>query len=77
MERKENRLQELREAAGVKRHELAVELDVDPSTVYRWEIGRTSIPSDLIPRLAARFGVEPAHLMGWDRKAAPETAKAA
>ena len=62
------RLAELLKKAGLKRHELAVEMGVDPSTIYRWE--RYGPPRDEIPRLALRFGVTPEYLMGWDAEAA-------
>lgn len=67
MRRNGNRIRDLREATGLKRHELAVELGVDPTTVYRWEKGTTAIDDDTKHQLAARFGVSIEHLMGWDR----------
>lgn len=60
-----NRLQELREEHAVKRHELAVELGVDPSTVYRWERGE--IPTQYLEALTKRFDVTSDHLLGLDR----------
>ena len=60
-----NRLQEVRESAEVKRQELAVELGVDPSTVYRWETGE--IPTSYIGVLTKRFTVTSDHLLGLDR----------
>lgn len=67
MERNQNRIRDLREAEGVKRHELAVDLGVDPTTVYRWETGATEVGDETKRRLAQRFGVSIEHLMGWDR----------
>lgn len=62
-----NRLRELREGKELKRQELAVELGVDPSTVYRWETGGVEITDETKDRLADFFKVSKAHLMGWDR----------
>jgi transcriptional regulator with XRE-family HTH domain len=39
-----NRIKELRQSEGIKRPELAVRLGVDPTTVWRWETRRASIP---------------------------------
>jgi transcriptional regulator with XRE-family HTH domain len=58
------RLSELRQARGLKRHELAIQFGVDPSTIHRWE--RVGPPRDHLPRVAAFFGVTVEHLMGWD-----------
>jgi transcriptional regulator with XRE-family HTH domain len=60
-----NRLEELREAGGLKRYHLAAEVDVDQSTIYRWERGGT-IPDEVKLRLADFFGVSPAYLMRWE-----------
>ncbi|HEX5591997.1 MAG TPA: helix-turn-helix transcriptional regulator [Solirubrobacterales bacterium] len=60
-----NRLKELCEQHELKRHHLAVELEVDPSTVYRWEQGE--IPTQYIAPLTKRFGVTSDHLLGLDR----------
>jgi transcriptional regulator with XRE-family HTH domain len=62
-----NRVKELREARGLKRHELAVELGVDPSTVWRWETGGVELTEETRDRLVAFFDVTKSHLMGWDR----------
>lgn len=66
-----NRLAEIRSAAGKSRRDLAVLLDVTEDTIRRFEENRGGpIPSKYIPTLAAEFGVDPSHLMGWDRLAA-------
>lgn len=65
-----NRLRELREAKGLKRHELAVAFDVDPATVYRWETGKGEMGDDRKAEVADYFGVTRAQLMGWDREEA-------
>ena len=62
-----NRIRELRDAAGLKRQDIAVELGVDPTTVYRWETGANAIDDSVKLVLARRFGVTVEHLMGWDR----------
>ena len=61
-----NRLRELREAAGLSRRRLSVELDIDSSTIFRWERGERNIPDPQKLWLAQRFGVTRAYLMGWD-----------
>lgn len=61
----ENRLRQLREQRGLKRYELAALIQVDPSTVYRWETGR--VPDEAKLLLAAFYDVTPEYLMGWDR----------
>lgn len=61
-----NRLMELREAKGLLRSQVAAELRVDQSTVYRWETGRSSIPDPAKSQLAEMFGVTRAYLMAWD-----------
>lgn len=65
---KTNRLRELRELRGLKRHELAVEFGVDPSTIYRWETGAELGDEDMKAKVAEFFGVSREHLMGWDRE---------
>jgi transcriptional regulator with XRE-family HTH domain len=74
-----NRLAALREARKWHRTKVAAEFNVAEKTVYRWEVGDTSIPSDFIPHLASMFDVSEAHLMGWDRadSKAPVSSKAA
>jgi transcriptional regulator with XRE-family HTH domain len=58
------RLAQLREGRGLKRHELAIEFGVDPSSIWRWE--RSGPPKEMLPRVAEFFGVSVEHLMGWD-----------
>jgi transcriptional regulator with XRE-family HTH domain len=71
-----NRIRELREKHELSRPELAVELGVDPSTLYRWETEGSEVPDEMKRRLAERFDVSREHLMGWDREPA-QTGKAA
>jgi transcriptional regulator with XRE-family HTH domain len=59
-----NRLEELREARGLKRVHLAAAFDVDQSTIFRWE-RNGGIPDEAKLRLAEFFEVNPAYLMGW------------
>lgn len=61
-----NRLAELRRGAGFKLYDIASKLRVDPSTVYRWERGDTTMPDSHKLTLARLYGVSPAYLMGWD-----------
>lgn len=60
------RLRELRDGADLTRAEIAVNLDVDPSTVWRWETGRSAIPDPQKHRLAQLLGTSIAELMGWE-----------
>ncbi len=66
-----NRLAEIRTTAGVSQSALARELDIDKSTVWRWEQGKRQIPDETKLQLAARFDVSVSELMGW-----PETSAA-
>lgn len=63
-----NRIRELRKAAGLSLGELALEVEVDPSTLSRWETGglKRFPPHDKLARLAERFGVTVPFLMGFD-----------
>ncbi len=60
-----NRLRELRDKRGLKYKHLAVEFGVDPSTVWRWESGRSPIPDQIKFDLADFYGVTVTDLMGW------------
>ena len=60
-----NRLVECRNRAGLKREQVAVRLDVNPSTVFRWERSGV-LPSDKLRALAELLDVGPDYLMGWD-----------
>lgn len=60
-----NRLAEIRSAAGVSQAALSRELNIDKSTVWRWEQGSRQVPDDVKLWLAARFGVTVPYLMGW------------
>jgi transcriptional regulator with XRE-family HTH domain len=61
-----NRLRVLRELKGLKRHELAVALAVDPTTVYRWETGAAEMGDETKAKVAEFFDVSRAYLMGWE-----------
>lgn len=61
-----NNLAALRRAHGVSQSALARELNIDKTTVWRWEQGKRQIADDMKLRLAERFDVTPAQLMGWD-----------
>lgn len=62
----DTRLQELREARGEQRTEIATLCRVGERTVQRWEEGATGIPDHHKLTLADYFGVSVEHLMGWD-----------
>ncbi|MBV9805174.1 MAG: helix-turn-helix transcriptional regulator [Solirubrobacterales bacterium] len=61
-----NRIQELREAAGISRVELAARLGVTDRTVARWERGDVQIPDEQKLALADVFETTVTHVMGWD-----------
>ena len=65
-----NRLRELYEGQKMRRSEIAALCKVGERTVHRWEKGDVSIPDEHKLTLAQFFGVEPSHLMGWDRSEA-------
>jgi transcriptional regulator with XRE-family HTH domain len=64
-ERPANRLRELREARGLRTYHLAARYDVDPTTIYRWEQGRSDVPDAIKLALAEFYDVTVAYLMGW------------
>lgn len=69
-----NRLQVLREAAGLTRAELATRLSsthrgckhLNDRTIRRWENQETPIPQNRWEELSELFGVSVAHLLGVD-----------
>lgn len=60
-----NRAKQLRLAEGKKRARVAVDLGVDPSTLWRWEERRTPIPDEKKQQLAAYYQTSVAWLMDW------------
>ena len=60
-----NRLRELREEFGYKLYDVATRLRADPSTIHRWEQGRSPVPDEAKFALSELYGVTIAHLMGW------------
>lgn len=66
-----NRIEQLRTTRGLLRSQLAAELLVDQSTIYRWERSHAAkIPDAKKLELARLFKVDVAYLMGWDEKQA-------
>lgn len=59
---KRDRLACQRHAMGMTQEQLAVKLDVERSTIYRWESGEAAPRSDLQPKLALALGIAPAEL---------------
>lgn len=59
-----NRIRELREADGLSRRKLAVILDIDASTIVRWEQG-APVPDAKKHILAEHFQTSLAHLFPW------------
>lgn len=61
-----NRLERLRQAAGLTQRQIGDLLGKDPSTISRYETGEVAIPDAHKIKLAAHFGVSVSHLMSWD-----------
>jgi transcriptional regulator with XRE-family HTH domain len=61
----ENRIRELRDEHGMSQAALAGHMEVDGSTVSRWERGKQPIPDVAKVRIAELFGVSVPWLMGW------------
>lgn len=61
-----NRLRELRRKRGWETYDISARFRVVPSTVSRWETGKTQMPDHVRLALAAEYGVTVAYLMGWD-----------
>ena len=62
-----NRLEELRESAGLSRAAVADQVRVGEHQVRRWESGDALIPTKHLAALTAMFGCTVEHLLGWDR----------
>lgn len=73
MEMPPNRIEELREEAGLARASLAVVCHVGEMTIRRWARNESAVPDDQKFRLAEALEealerpVSVEHLMGWDR----------
>lgn len=69
----------LRESQGLRARHIAAEIDVDPSTIYRFEAEHETWPSNpdrLIAAYARRLGISPAMIWGealrlWQEAAGP------
>lgn len=70
-----NRLQELREARGIKQLTLAKDLGVKQSTVSGWEHDRRQMDHQTLVKLAEYFDVSIDYILKRD-EAAPENEKA-
>lgn len=60
-----NRLAELLEEKGLKAYDISARFRVDPSTVWRWAAGKSTIPDLIKPELAEMLDVTVSDLMGW------------
>jgi ribosome-binding protein aMBF1 (putative translation factor) len=63
-----NRLEELREAAGMSRAGLADQVEVGEHQVRRWELNEVLIPTKHLAKLTELLDCTVEHLMGWDRQ---------
>lgn len=61
-----NRIKELRNQRKISQLKLAKELNVHQTAVSQWEQNRTSPDSQLLPDIAAYFGVSVDYLLGID-----------
>lgn len=60
------RLKELRDIRGLTQRELAAKLNVSPSTIALYELGKREPDADMLGRLAEFFGVSIDYLLGRD-----------
>ena len=61
-----DRLKKLRKEKGMTQEEVGSLIGASKQTLYKYENNIvTNIPADKIEKLAALYGVTPAHLMGW------------
>lgn len=63
-----NRLEELRERAGLSRAGLADQVCVGEHQVRRWEANEVLIPTKHLAKLTELLDCSVEHLMGWDRQ---------
>lgn len=59
----QNTIKQLREERGITRSEFATTMQVDWSTIWRWEEGQVEIPFSVLLKIAAMFGVPPVELV--------------
>ena len=60
-----NRIHESRKALGMTQEALAAKLGITPQSVSRWENGQSRPDVDMLPRLAAFFGITVDALFGY------------
>ena len=58
------KIREARRTAGFTQAEAAAQLGLNPQTVSDYERGRTRIPSDVLQRLCALYGLTPGEFLG-------------
>ncbi len=59
-----NRLKELRIEKGISQEDLAVKVDTNARSIYRWETGINEIGSNFLMKLADYFEVSTDYLLG-------------
>lgn len=61
------RMRHRRKELGLSVDGIAVQLDVSPATIYRYESGDIEkIPGDILPPLAKALQTTPSYLLGWE-----------
>lgn len=60
-----DRIYESRKALGITQEALATQLGITPQSVSRWENGQSRPDVDMLPRLAAFFGISVDALFGY------------
>jgi transcriptional regulator with XRE-family HTH domain len=63
-----SRLQRAREKAGWTQEALAFRVEIDPTTLSRYETGRLPVPLEVLSKAATVLGVRLAHLVDFERE---------
>lgn len=66
-----NRLRELRKRRGMSQEELGTLLGVQKAAVCKYEVGRVSLPNDILVKLCDYFDVTSDYLLGRDELVTP------
>lgn len=66
MERLGLRVKRFREERGLSLRDLSTAVGITPQSVHAWEKGKSAVPSQDVPTIAARLGVTICELYGVD-----------